>query len=373
MTRPCDRNTSSGIGKYGLSVLLAILTIAVVGASIWAGMTCEYCKKPITEGAYIQVGGKFYHADHFLCGRCGEKIGTSKYYQIDGKYICEKCYNKYYRPVCGYCGRPITDQYIEFEGKKYHRDCYNDHVALVCAICKRTISGNYFSDYWGNSYCAAHRDELPQCDYCGRLISKRTTGGGKTYADGRHICGYCLQDVIDDSRSAERLMKDVIMYLGLKGITVEDKGIELHLVDKRELAKVTRDPNGNHTGFVKYKGESMLGVMTSRKYDIYILDGMPRIDFIESVAHELMHVWHYAHGLLDQSPAWSEGSCNYASALVLGFFPGERTDYNLHNLDLNPDPVYGEGYRRVKRLVISRGIPGWLEALRTNRDFPSGY
>jgi len=373
MSSNIERKTGSRLYKYLTSLVFTFLLMVVFTGSLQAGMTCEYCKKPITEGRYVQVDGKYYHADHFLCGRCGRKIGTSKYFHIDGKYVCENCYNRYYRPVCEYCRRPITDVFVEVDGKKYHQRCYNDHVALKCAICKRPIEGNYITDFWGNSYCRKHQDELHQCDYCGRLISKRTTGGGRTYPDGRHICGYCLQDVIKDRRTAERVMKDVIMYLGLKGITVENKGISLSLVDKPELADITGDRNGNHTGFVKYEGQSLLGKITKAKYDIYILDGMPRIDFIESVAHELMHVWQYSRGLLDQSPAWSEGSCNYASALVLGYFHGKRSDYNLQNLELNPDPIYGEGYRRVKRLVASRGVNGWLEALQKNRFFPSGY
>jgi hypothetical protein len=61
--------------------------------------------------------------------------------------------------------------------------------------------------------------------------------------------------------------------------------------------------------------------MKTRDIKVYILHGMPRIDAIATLAHELTHVWQSVHGRLENDPAFAEGSCNYASYLVLGQYP----------------------------------------------------
>ncbi len=354
-------------------VLLALFLVSLFPVMALGDMVCSYCGKPITQGNYIQVDGKYYHADHFLCGKCGKSIGAGQYYTEDGKYICTNCYEKYYRPVCAWCGKGIAGRYIEQNGKIYHADCYNENVAPQCRICGRAISGEYLKDYWGNYYCISHRGELDECDYCGRFISKRSTGGGTTYRDGRHVCGYCLQNAVSDKEHGRRILEEVAGHLKRFGIEISFKGITLYMVDKPTLVRIAKSPNGNHTGFVKYEGEGFLGITTKQKFDIYILEGMPLMDFIQSAAHELMHVWQYSNKILDNDAAWCEGSCNYAAFLVLGLFNDDHAGYLRDNMEKSPDPIYGEGFRRVKRLAEQKGNQGWLRLLKESINFPTGY
>jgi hypothetical protein len=37
------------------------------------------------------------------------------------------------------------------------------------------------------------------------------------------------------------------------------------------------------------------------------------------------------------------------------------------------DPVYGEGFRSVKRFAEERGIDAWLSQLRKYKNLPDGY
>ena len=59
--------------------------------------------------------------------------------------------------------------------------------------------------------------------------------------------------------------------------------------------------------------------------------------------------------------------------MVLKQIGGAEADYLIESLRKNSDPVYGEGFRRVERLVRARGADGWLEHLRTSKYFPAGY
>jgi len=87
----------------------------------------------------------------------------------------------------------------------------------------------------------------------------------------------------------------------------------------------------------------------------------------------LMHVWHYSQNILENDPAWSEGSCNYAAFLVLNRYSDEQAAYIIAGMNNDPNPVYGEGFRRVKKLVEAKGISSWLESVRKSNSFPLGY
>lgn len=53
---------------------------------------CTACGKPL-EGRYVVVGGQPMHADCFVCGICGEKLGT-QVYNVGGKMCCQACAEK---------------------------------------------------------------------------------------------------------------------------------------------------------------------------------------------------------------------------------------------------------------------------------------
>ncbi len=364
-----DRWISGAILLLITFSIIILISINGLGADT---PVCGYCGKEIT-GRYIQAGGKFFHPDHFRCALCQKNIGSGKFFNHDGKIICENCYYQNYALRCRQCGRPITGEYIEQDGFFYHKDCYEEHIALKCALCGKIITGNYLIDYWGNNYCQSHEKENPRCEYCGRFIGEDLTLGGETYPDGRQVCGICARSAVSSTIRADRLMKDAIARLAAKGITVKTGEMELHLVDKNKLQSVSLEISDRHTGFVKYEAsKSWLG-SRKEKFDIYILDGMPEYDYISAVSHELMHVWLFQQRETGHDEALAEGSCNYASYLVLGQLSGDYPKYLIHNLFQDTHPHYGEGFRRVHKLVERQGLNGWLELLRNSSNFPPGH
>jgi len=54
------------------------------------GLECRECLRPITA-AVINACGNYYHNQCFSCKKCGAKIGTGKYVELDKKPYCEKC------------------------------------------------------------------------------------------------------------------------------------------------------------------------------------------------------------------------------------------------------------------------------------------
>ncbi len=274
---------------------------------------------------------------------------------------------------CDYCKKDITGQYVQSNGKNYHADCYEKHIALRCDLCGRVIKGEYIVDSWGNKYHKEHERSVPACQYCGRLISERTSRGGTVYSDGRYVCGYCLADAVGDMTTARRIMKSVKEKLGLAGINIENGAVKLTLTDRDGLRHISWTGHSDESGLTKYTEQTIDGVCIVRNFEIFILKGMPRIVFTEIIAHELMHVWLYTNASKKLALALSEGSCNYASFIILNQSYGTMAEFELGNLLTNPDPIYGDGFRRVKRLVSDKGVAWWLEYLKSSVDFAQGY
>ncbi|MEW5925349.1 MAG: LIM domain-containing protein [Candidatus Zixiibacteriota bacterium] len=365
------KNTS----KWLLPLIFLILFISLYsGIDAWAkkNVICSYCGEEI-RGQYVLIDGEYYHPIHFKCDNCGTPIGHTTYYKKDNKYYCEKCFDKLFARRCTYCGGVIDKDGIVVNGLNYHRSCYNDNVAKRCAVCSEVIFDNYYLDYWGNAYHQKHLDSLDQCRYCGRLICESVTYSGVVYDDGRHVCNLCRRTVVNDISDAEKLMDTTLLLLEMSGIKLDSQNISLRLVNSDELKKITGADIELQEGYTICNKTIVGSEVIEQKNDVYILDGKPREYFIGDMAHELMHIWLCIYAAKDIKSALAEGSCNYASYLVLKRLNSTYAEYIISNLKANNDPDYGEGFRRVMSLVEYNGIEYWLYYLKQSKDFPSGY
>ena len=95
--------------------------------------------------------------------------------------------------------------------------------------------------------------------------------------------------------------------------------------------------------------------------------GLPRFDFTGALAHELMHVWLFSNAPTDIDPAFREGSCNYAAYLALQKYSDKEALFVIDRMLQDPDPIYGDGFRRVKEFVEEKGIRYWLHYLQNHK------
>ena len=257
---------------------------------------------------------------------------------------------------------------------------------ISCGHCGKPITGKYVKDYWGNAYHAGHLREALRCFYCGRLISKGLTGGGKTYPDGRVICTLCLKSAVDNTAAAVPILKDIRSRLERYGIIVKGTFAETHLLNRGGLAKISgrRAARSEEAGFTKLEKKTVNGRLASFSMQIFILKGLPETHYIATAAHELMHVWQHLYAVPENDPALREGSCNYAAYLILRELAGgsgragnaeavrkfgtaDEAGYIIESFFSTRDRVYGKGFLKVYQLVKDRGIKGWLEYLRNNK------
>ncbi len=241
-------------------------------------------------------------------------------------------------------------------------------MPLLCSYCARPISGRYLKDYWGNCYCAEHIRTVPRCDYCGRLISEKLTGGGRSYPDGRKICGLCLKTAVGTPDRGRKILAEVHDQLEDFGILLRPFKPEFALIDRSHLRQL--DHTGRETqGYAVFRRKTVNGEIIEFNLELYILNGLPETAFRSSCAHELMHIWFYSRGITDASPAMVEGSCNMASWLILSRMKNPLASYLMQGLSEDRDRVYGKGFRKARTLVDSRGVKGWLEHISQKKRF----
>lgn len=321
-------------------ITLAVVFAAVAVVSAETELTCKKCGGKIT-GTYFETNGEYYHPHHFTCGHCND---------------------------------PIKGEYTVYHGRNYHTDCFNKNVALRCALCDHIIEGKHLVDFWGNPYHLEHEKKAKACEYCSRYISALTTKGGVKYSDGRIICKICRATAVTSEDEAAAVMREVARHLGRIGINVDPGAVELHLVGLDKMQEKSGKQSHRLAGFTDFEETKyMLGMSAERRTDVYLLYGMPRVEAVSTLAHELMHVWQFLAGRLNNDRALAEGSCNYAAYLVLQNYASKHTEYIVFNLKNDKDKIYGEGFRRVKHFAEKQGIPAWLELLKSKNRLPKGY
>ena len=88
------------------------------------------------------------------------------------------------------------------------------------------------------------------------------------------------------------------------------------------------------------------------------------------LAHELLHSWISLYGIkLPNNEA--EGLCNLGKFLVLKQEKNKDAAYLIHwALEENKDPVYGDGYRLMKKRLEKLGWKGLMDALLWENKTP---
>lgn len=99
----------------------------------------------------------------------------------------------------------------------------------------------------------------------------------------------------------------------------------------------------------------MVGLLFSRcSHSIYLFDHLPKIQFAGVLAHEMLHAWQNEKGISLPPPA-TEGFCNVGSYVVYEAIGTELARYFIRCLEGDPNPVYGDGFRKVIEVYRQSG------------------
>jgi hypothetical protein len=319
--------------------------------------TCAGCKE-IIVGNFKMSGEKFYHPRCYneksglFCHVCG-KVLEGEWLEQGKKKFHPQCLDM----ECDICGQYMTGEFVTDDEGKYHEACYLNRKAPRCCVCDAPIKGKYVKDPWGNTAHPAHKGrKVDACDYCSRIIGNTCSNGGYNYADGRNICGICRPTAVESNLKVRRSMMQVLRAMAAPPAGFRDipGSIPIQLVDRPTLRRLSGFLPVHGQGFTASNITLQDGKRVKVQYRIYILHGLPQLQFQSVLAHEFLHVW-----LMEKDIKLStkdmEGFCNLGSALLYETEDSPFARFLLKQLEENPDRLYGGGYRKMKRLLQRLG------------------
>ena len=222
---------------------------------------------------------------------------------------------------------------------------------MKCYICNRDINGKYYIDQWKHNICASHMDnkEVTTCTSCGAFTTKRPT------ADGRCLCKDCRATVVDskyDVAECLSYVKNQLVGVGVDFGSYNVANVPIEIVSAKEIAEVRKTPVSTNNKGVTFTEIQMRGTsrdnmkVVGHSHKIYILSDQPCLEFLGTLAHELLHVWQNEHDI-KLPPMECEGLCNMGSYLIYTKANSPVADFYIRNLKESPDPIYGDGFRYV--------------------------
>ncbi|MCF8067447.1 MAG: protein DA1 [Desulfobacterales bacterium] len=302
------------------------------------------------------------------CSVCGEAI-SGQCVTSGGKAYHKDCYNEV-APRCGVCGRILDGAYIVSDNESYHKNCFMEIMAPRCSVCNEPIAGQYSEDFWGLQYHPEHEKTHKACEYCRRLISEFSTGGGQVYDDGRAVCNICYNEAEMNHEEIEAIVQHIKAVLSANGIIIDMSDVPINLVDLDTLMELSGNPGNSEKGFCLYQYRKVGNMIITQSNTIYMLTGMPERYFEGVLAHEMMHVWMNLNCDKELELKLNEGMANYAAYLVYSNHYDELAEFFLQNLQEDPDDVYGDGFREVLEYVDGNGIQSLLEYLKSHSIMP---
>lgn len=278
--------------------------------------------------------------DPVFCSQCHQRIRSgSRYMIVKGKAFCSKeCYIRTL-PECTICGKR------SFTGGIYAQD----HSFFACTKCMK----------------------FPRCFAC-----MLPTPKGIHLSAGRVICPVCHRTSVSSQSQALALFNEVrdTMRFSL-GIATRHP-IQFSMTDPDTLHRLSgnRSNTVNEQGLFRYDVEiervitrNYLGKKTGEKLckkneqiRIYVLDQLPKARMEYVMAHELAHDWQTAHYPGIREDWIKEGFAEYIAWRYNQYKKRNELNRRIEN---NPDPVYGEGFRRIQNIAQKRGFSGLKQFL----------
>ena len=300
---------------------------------------CKQCGQPIW-GSYFTALGATWHPEHFLCAACHKPIGDT--------------------------------QFQLHEGAPYHTECYLQRVAPRCAYCGKPLIGEYLVDHWGTKFCKEHKGKYPACSFCGRLVPPQ-----QQEQDVKNIgsirCPVCRASAIETVDQARPIFSHLIRWINGQGLIYNNLHLSLELRDRPKLAELLKGRVGTDSLGVTLSTTHTLNgkIIRTEVSGVAVLEGLPTTLFQGVTIHELGHVWLIVHDIKGL-PTWAEeGFCELLSYRYYTQLNTPESRYFAEGIERNQNPVYGEGFRRVRAIAESMGFQRFVETLRKTKRLPA--
>ncbi|XP_041912239.1 leupaxin [Alosa sapidissima] len=152
---------------------------------------CAYCKGAIVHNILTAMD-RTWHPEHFFCTHCGELFGTDGFMEKEGKPYCTKDFYQLFAPKCSGCSLPVKENYLTAANGVWHPDCF------VCADCLQPFNDGCFLDMDGRPLCSLdfHKRQGTLCGSCGAPITGRLIAAmGHKFHPEHFVCAFCLRQL----------------------------------------------------------------------------------------------------------------------------------------------------------------------------------
>lgn len=243
-------------------------------------------------------------------------------------------------------------------------------------FCSRKCMQNFFhcaSCGKGMSKIITFKDELgkkilicPQCSSAPRCYFCSLPGAKTTLPDKRNICRKCNSSAVRDPEEVKQIFNTVRKNMHAWFSFDNTHRIELNIVLLPELEKLSaglHKPEGSRQlAMMRYQelfkqklnlfGKVKEEIKTGELCRIYVLSHIPRKLLSDTFAHELTHD-HQRHNIGKvKNLADEEGFCELTASLYNAKTGNLRIN---RQKEVNPDKIYGEGFRKMRKLYIENG------------------
>lgn len=238
-----------------------------------------------------------------------------------------------------------------------------------CAYCGSKLVGWYCVDYWGNRFCEKHRRVYPSCDYCGRLISPTQTSAHFQFA-GRKVCTVCRETAVDHVANARQHFQEIIRWINGQGMYFNQLSLRIQFQNQYDLTTFTHKPAKHVLGAASRQLISSRGKNSIEMGCVAIRRGLPMPLFQGVLVHELSHVWCTVHQIISL-PEWAEeGFSELVAYRYYSQLNSPQGQYYAKQIHSNSDPVYGKGFRGIKRMADQLTFGGLIKYLLANKELP---
>ncbi len=308
---------------------------------------CKSCAQAI-HGNYLNALNADWHPEHFCCVVCQQPVTEPSFYV--------------------HAGQPC------------HQHCYENTLAPRCTICHKALLGKHQINEWGERFCSDHAKELAPCSYCGRFVPDATKRlRRRSIEDIR--CAICAATAIETIQQAQLHVPQLVNWVEAQSVHFRQKSFRIEVLDRaafntREGGR--RDPLGLTTSTRYLRNQR---VDHARVESVAILQGLPLTLFAGVCVHELGHVWLVQHNIVNLPLIEEEGFCEllayrwYTEAPTL-IAPDEAASspnaapFYARRIAENPNPVYGDGFRKVQHLADRVGFAQIVKSLLRKKKLP---